>query len=240
MTECFSNRDQVVQDSVDIGRAGTYHRPMADCCHTDYRKVFRTGEGFRDIKRYEKRGLRGSEATIAGFVRDLDIPGASLIEVGAGAGALHVDLLGSGASSATAVDISAGWNESAAALLTRTNRTDRVTRVVGDFVEQADAIPSADIVLLHRVICCYPHWTKLVDAAAGHAQRAIVFTIPRPNLLARLTLMVFNLWLRAQGCGFKAFIHPIPEILERFADQGFAVTGREASLAWVTYRVESV
>lgn len=211
---------------------------MADCCHTDYRKVFRTGEGFRDIKRYEKRGLRGSEATTARLVRDLDLPGASLIEVGAGAGVLHVDLLGSGASSATAVDISAGWNDSAAALLTRTDLTGRVTRVVGDFVEQADTVRAADIVLLHRVICCYPHWPALVDAAAGHAGRAVVFTIPRTNLLARLSLMAFNLWLRVQGCGFKAFVHPIPEILDRFAGHGFTVTGREAGLAWVTYRVE--
>lgn len=211
---------------------------MADCCHTDYQKIFRAGEGFRDIQRYEKRGLRGSEAITARFVRDLDLPGASLIEIGAGAGVLHVDLLGSGASSVTAIDISTGWNDSATALLTRMDLTDRVTRVVGDFVEQAYTIPRADVVLLHRVICCYLHWSTLVDAVAGHAKRAVVFTIPRSNLLARLSLMAFNLWLRAQGCGFKTFIHPIPQILERFAGHGFTVTGQEASLTWVTYRVE--
>ncbi len=211
---------------------------MADCCHNDYRKVFRTAEGFRDLKRYEKRGLQGSEATIARFVRDLAIRDASLIEVGAGAGTLHVDLLTTGAASAVAVDISAGWNPSAATLLERKDLSRRVNRVVGDFVEQSDTLEAADVVLLHRVICCYPEWMDLVDAAATHAKRAVVFTVPRGNLLARVVLLGFNAWLRIQGCGFESFLHPIDQILDRFATRGFRVTGEDPTLAWVTYRVE--
>ncbi len=211
---------------------------MADCCHTDYRKVFRTAEGFRDLKRYDKRGLRGSESTIATLVRELDLADVTLIEVGAGAGTLHVDLLKSGAASATAIDISAGWSASATALLEEKRLSDRVTRVVGDFVEQADGIAEADVVLLHRVICCYPDWIELVDAVAGHARRAVVFTIPRENPLARLSLLAFNFWLSIQRCGFEAFVHPIPEILDRFASHGFEVSAEVPTLAWITYRLE--
>ncbi len=211
---------------------------MADCCHTDYRKVFRTKEGFRDIKRYERRGLHGSEETVARLVRELGLADATLIEVGAGAGQLHTDLLSTGAASATAVDISAGWTASATALLERRDLTDRVQRVVGDFVEQADSIEPADVVLLHRVVCCYPEWRELVDAVADHAERAAVFTIPRTNAFAHLTLLLFNGWLRAQRCGFRAFVHPIPEILARFEHHGLRVTAEEPTPAWVTYRLE--
>ena len=88
-----------------------------------------------------------------------------------------------------------------------------------------------DLVVLHRVVCCYPDVEALMGAAAEHARKRLVLTYPQEHLLMRLGLRVINLWLRVSGCGFRTYVHPIPRILgaaemhglrlERSERQGF-------------------
>ena len=39
----------------------------------------------------------------------------------------------------------------------------------------------ADVVVLHRVVCCYPDYQRLLGAAASHAGRLLVFSHPPPT-----------------------------------------------------------
>lgn len=211
---------------------------MGDCCSTDYRKVFRTSMGFDDLKRYERGGLRSTQADLAEMSATALGTDTTLLEVGGGVGALHVDLLGRGAASATTIDLSSGWEEAAASLLTNKGLSTRVRRLNGDFVEEAESLPEADVVLLHRVICCYPDWPAMVDAAASRARQAVVFTIPKESLAARLSLVLFHAWLRVRRCGFTSYIHPVGEILDRFASHGFVVSEERSRVGWVSYRLD--
>jgi magnesium-protoporphyrin O-methyltransferase len=47
--------------------------------------------------------------------------------------------------------------------------SDRVTRRLVDIAATPEAVEPADIVILHRVVCCYPDYERLLSAAAGHA-----------------------------------------------------------------------
>jgi magnesium-protoporphyrin O-methyltransferase len=38
--------------------------------------------------------------------------------------------------------------------------------------------------VLHRVMCCYPDYARLLGAAADHARHALVFSYPARNLLS--------------------------------------------------------
>ena len=40
----------------------------------------------------------------------------------------------------------------------------------------------ADVVVLHRVVCCYPDYERLLGAAAEHARQALVFSHPPRNI----------------------------------------------------------
>ena len=48
-----------------------------------------------------------------------------------------------------------------------------------NFVDLEADIPSADMVVLDRVICCYPDMKGLVTASTRHTQRLYVLTYPR-------------------------------------------------------------
>ena len=44
---------------------------------------------------------------------------------------------------------------------------DRVDRRLLDIAAEPERVEPADIVVLHRVVCCYPDYERLLTAAAG-------------------------------------------------------------------------
>ena len=44
---------------------------------------------------------------------------------------------------------------------------------------------TADVVVLHRVVCCYPDYERLLGAAADHSRRLLVFSHPPRNVASR-------------------------------------------------------
>ena len=64
--------------------------------------------------------------------------------------------------------------------------TGRVHRQLVDLARAApDAVEQADIVVLHRVVCCYPDYERLLSAAADHARTRLVFSFPPRNAMSR-------------------------------------------------------
>jgi hypothetical protein len=97
----------------------------------------------------------------------------------------------------------------------------------------ADEIATADVVLLHRVVCCYPDLDGLLGAAAGRARRQLVLTYPPYNALWRLGLAAFNLFLRLRRSDFRAFVRPAREIVAVAESRGLRLVREErASLLW--------
>src|SRR4051812_42814796 len=108
----------------------------------------------RDARRYRSHGLTGSSRTLvelAGDVRD-----ATVLDVGGGVGAIGLELLAAGASRATTVELSSAYEDSAAELATERGVANRVDRRVADVVEDAGELEPHDLVVMHRVVCCYP------------------------------------------------------------------------------------
>ena len=79
----------------------------------------------------------------------------SLLDVGAGIGALTFELLDRGFRSAVAVEASSAYLAAAAEEVTRRNRSQAVSLLHGDFVDLANQVPVTDVVTLDRVVCCY-------------------------------------------------------------------------------------
>jgi SAM-dependent methyltransferase len=201
---------------------------MSGCCcsppASEYRRFFGRRFARRDVRRYRRRGL---PKTALGLAEAVPQWRGSVLDVGGGVGALALELLERGAERATVVELSDGYEEAARALLSQHRLGDRVERRVGDFVEQAARLGCHDVVVLHRVVCCYPDADALVSAAAGRAGRALALTYPRERALTRLGARLAGLWLRTIRCGFRVYVHPFATIAAAAEREGLALVRRE-------------
>jgi magnesium-protoporphyrin O-methyltransferase len=164
----------------------------------------------RDARRYRRKGLDRTARRIVAFLRERGIVGRTLLEVGGGVGALEIELLRSGAARAVNVELSPAYDHEAAGLAREAGVADRIARRHGDFAAGTFALP-ADVVLLHRVVCCYPEPEALVGAAADQARSVLVVSFPRESRLMRAGVRVVNLWMRR--IGFRVYVHPVDAIL---------------------------
>ena len=89
---------------------------------------------------------------LSSFSRSEGLEGKTVLDIGSGIGALHMELLLAGAESAIGVDASPTNVAAARTLADEMGVADRVEERQGDFVELQDAIAEADIVTLDRAI----------------------------------------------------------------------------------------
>jgi magnesium-protoporphyrin O-methyltransferase len=170
----------------------------------------------KDARRYRRKGLDGTARVIVSFLRGHGIEGASVLEVGGGSGTLQLELLRAGARHAVNLELSRGYDGVARELAEEAGVADRVERRVVDIAERPDEVSPADVVVLHRVVCCYPWPERLVASAAAHTQRVLVLSFPRRNPLSRLWVWTLNALIRLRGGDFQSFVHP-PETIRAAA-----------------------
>ena len=169
---------------------------------------------------------------IVAFLTDRGIAGARILEVGGGVGELHVELLRRGAATATNLEISTNYEAEAAQLLERTGMTARVDRRFLDIAQAAGEVERADVVVLHRVVCCYPDYEGLLSAAASKADRLLVFSHPPRNGVTRAILWADNALRRLRGNPFQTFLHPPAAMRDVAAQSGLRVTYQWRGIGW--------
>ena len=104
------------------------------------------------LEGYRKNGLGVRALVLVEFLQERGLEGKTVLDIGSGIGALHMELLLAGAESATGVDASPTNIAAARTLADEIGVADRVEERQGDFVELQDAIAEADIVTLDRAI----------------------------------------------------------------------------------------
>lgn len=207
--------------------------PPEPCCYAgEYRTKFSGKSAARVAKAYQRKGLAPSARRLVdGLVRS-GVEGASILEVGGGVGTIQAELLGAGAGRATNVDLSPEWETEAKALIAERGLDGRVIRKVGDFVAIAEQVEDADVVVLHRVVCCYPDWRGLLGVATGKARTALAVTFPRDRWLTRVFIGIENFMRRLRRQEFRAFVHPARAMLDLVREAGFDVTSDTSDVAW--------
>lgn len=206
---------------------------MADCCsRRGYQTVFSDRFARRVARTYRKRGLDRTQRRLVSFLADRGITDASVLEIGGGVGEIQIELLSRGARKATNLEISQNYEAEAAALLERFGMADRVMRQFVDIATSPEKAEPADVVVLHRVVCCYPDYARLLSAAASHAKRLLVFSHPPANLLSRMIIGGENLLRRLSRNDFRAFVHPPTAMIRAAQAQGMSVTYRHRGLSW--------
>ena len=160
------------------------------------------------------------------------VEGADVLEVGGGVGAIQLELLKAGASSTVSVELSSGYDEAARRLAEEEGLEDRITRRLGDFVERQDDIEPADIVVMNRVVCCYPWMERIMEAAVNKTGRYLALTFPRERWWMKLGMRLVNRYMGLRKCDFRAFIHPAAAIESAATTSGLVVRHSDRTLVW--------
>ena len=194
----------------------------------------------RDAARYRRAGIDDSARRVVEFVRGHGIEGSSVLEVGGGVGAIQLELLRAGAARAENVELSAAYEPYAAELLQAAGLQERVERHLLDFATQGDEVQPADVVLLHKVVCCYPDYEALVGAAAVHAKRQLALTFPRESWWMKLGIGIVNLIERARRKTFRVYVHSPEAMITVARSHGLEPTVRHRGRLWEFCGLERV
>ena len=206
---------------------------MSECCDPDdYQSTFSRRFARRQSRRYRRRGLSPAARGIVEFASSRGIDGATVLEIGGGVGHIQVELLRRGASHVTNLEISHNYEAEAASLLAEAGMTDRVTRRFLDIATAPDEVDSADVVILHRVVCCYPDYARLLSTAARHARTTLVYSHPAANLINRVQFGADNLYRRLNGNDFRAFVHAPQPMINAAESDGMSVAYRQHAWDW--------
>ncbi len=212
---------------------------MSSCCRPDdFDKVFDEKHARTKARDYARSGLTDDAQRIVDFIRGRMSQGYYVLEVGGGVGEIQLELLKTGAAHATNVELATRYETVASELLRKHGVTDRVERKLGDFVREAGDIPAADVVVMNRVVCCYPDPDALVGAAASHARRLLVMTVPVDRWWIRLGLWAANMLLAIRGNTFRGYAHATRGILATAQQHGMRPAQHRRGLIWQLIALE--
>ncbi len=186
-----------------------------DCCSpgdSAFDRQFDARHAAGKLRAYRRKGPVGLtraliEALVAG-----GIDGQTVLDIGGGVGAVHHELLRSGAATAVDVDASRAYLSVAREEAERQGHADRVRYLAGDFVALADELDPADLVALDRVICCYAHMAALVGRSATLARRRYGLVYPRDSWLGRVGVAFENAWFRLSRSSFRVYAHRTADV----------------------------
>lgn len=207
---------------------------MSACCTPGgYRHVFSEKSAAGAARRYRARGLDRISRQVADLLIGSGVENATVLEVGGGIGAIQLELLKAGARRAVSVELTPTYEVAAAQLIRDAGMEDRIERRVLDFVTAADLAP-ADVVVMNRVVCCYPDMPRLVGAAADRTRGILVMTFPRRTWWTRALLTLANLGFSLARREFRIFLHRPDQIRAAAEGRGLRAQTDRSGLLWQT------
>lgn len=206
---------------------------MTRCCNPrGCDRLFGARFARRVARKYRTKGLDKTARRMVEFLASQGLEGATVLEIGGGVGEIEIELLKRGAERATNLELSPAYEEHARRLLREEGLEDRAEWRRHDIAAEPEAIEPADVVVLHRVVCCYPDYGRLLGAAADHARRFVVFSYPPRHAVSRVVVSAQNLAFRLLRKEFRTFAHPPAEMIRVLEERGFRLAFAHRAPIW--------
>ncbi len=207
---------------------------MAGCC--DPRgcdKFFKAGFARRTARAYRRRGLDPAATWMVDFLADGGLDGATVLEIGGGVGDVGIELARRGATSVTTLELTSAYDEEAARLASEAGVGERMHRRIVDVAAASPGeVEQADVVVLHRVVCCYPDYPLLLGAAADLARTRLAFSHPPRNAVSRAVIAAQNAVQAVARREFRTFAHPPRAMLDVVERSGMSLVSRHRGRIW--------
>ena len=212
---------------------------VADCCDPrGYDKEF--GDKFaRQMERkYRHGGLDDTAAWMVDYFSRDGLEGARVLEIGGGVGEIGIELARRGAAHVTTLELSVAYDPAARRLAAEAGVADKLERRIFDIAAQdpeqpaSDLVPPAEIVVLHRVVCCYPDFERLLGAAGGLCRGKLAFSHPPRHWGTRLFVATSNAGRAARRRDYRAFAHPPEAMVGVLEALGLRQQDHRRGLVW--------
>jgi len=185
-----------------------------------------------ELKRYRRRGPDKTTRILIEALKEAEIDGLTLLDIGGGLGAIQHEMLSAGVQRATDVDASNAYINAAKAETARRGYAGQVDYQHGNFVDLATDVPSADIVTLNRVICCYPDMKKLVGLSVARAGKLYGLVFPRNTWWMKVWLVLQTFFLKLKRSHFRTYLHSTEAVEELVHNHGFKRRFYKRTFTW--------
>jgi magnesium-protoporphyrin O-methyltransferase len=186
----------------------------------------------KELLRYHRKGPGKTARLLRDGLTKARLTSGTLLDVGAGVGALTFELLDRGMARGTIVEASVEYLGAASEEAARRGVSPIVDVVHGDYVAVGSRIPGATVVTLDRVVCCYPEFEPLLEQAGRHAGRSVAYSYPRDRWFVRLGIFLENLIRKLRGNPFRTFLHSPEEMRKILERRGLELVSRSTTGTW--------
>jgi len=186
----------------------------------------------KELKRYRKRGPDKTTRMLIEALKEENVEGLTLLDIGGGLGAIQHEMLRAGIQSTTDIEASRAYVSAAKAETERRGYAEQAHYQHGNFVDLAANIPPADIVTLDRVICCYPDMQKMVGLSVSRAGKLYGLVFPRNDWWMKVWLVIQTFFLRLSKSRFRTYLHPTQAVEDLVFKQGFQRRFYRRTFVW--------
>ncbi len=209
---------------------------MPGCCCSPFEHAagrhFNEKRAARELERYRRQGAGATTRLLQDGIAQAGALRGTVLDIGAGIGALTFALLDRGVTEAIVVDASAAYLAAARGEAVRRGGQNAIQFVHADFLAAASRLPAATVVALDRVVCCYPECESLLGAALEHARECVALSYPRDVWYVRAGTMLENRLRRLTRSSFRSFVHSGAMIERTITSAGFTLASRRDTRVW--------
>src|SRR5713101_9654751 len=187
--------------------------------------------------KYKSNGLTDSSQVLLDFISNRGVVGKTILEIGCGTGFFALETLRSGAISCVGVDLSSAAIHEANEFAKESGLQDRARFEVSNAASTRQ--PASDVVVMDKVLCCYPDADALLKTASDSSRELLGFVVPRDEGLMkpamRIGTALINLVEKLRKTGFRLYLHPLRSIDELLAANGFQRENKAKSRFWLVF-----
>jgi magnesium-protoporphyrin O-methyltransferase len=187
--------------------------------------------------KYKSNGLTASTDVLLALLVENGLVGKTLLDIGCGTGFFALETLRQGASSCIGVDLSSAAIHEANEFAKESGLQDRARFEVANAASTQH--PSSDIVVMDKVLCCYPDADSLLKTASTSSNRLLGFVVPRDEGLMkpfmRVGIRLINLVERMRKTGFRLYLHPLRSFDKLLVYNGFQRSSKAKSRFWLVF-----
>ena len=187
--------------------------------------------------KYKSNGLTASSQVLLDFISSKGLGGKTVLEIGCGTGFFALETLRNGASSCVGVDLSSAAIHEANAFAKESGLQDRARFEVSNAASTRQ--PASDVVVMDKVLCCYPDADALLKTASDSSRELLGFVVPRDEGLMKPAMKIgtamINLVEKLRKSDFRLYLHPLRSIDRLLSESGFQQMSKAKSRFWLVF-----